>query len=1041
MNNIIIRDLQEIKLLKKTATATKGALTRNKKIISKKDDVLNKIASLNNRIKLNEDRITNIKVTLRSAKRADKQYLKDQITEIKQLIKDDKTRIKLVNKNLLKITKAEADLVEYNIYTANQNAIIKQQTVIISADENANYTWMTHFVQLSQVARGAPNCLYIQRVEYYNEDGTITKNNDFVSHQYELFNVSMDTAHTIVINETEGGSDFGWKPTLWPSQNQDEDVYTKITTMAIPQLQINQVAPPQVFQEMNGKKSCVIDACMAYFKAQPENPKAKTMYNRLVKNYELYENGIHENDMEAFGQFINSSLNIIDFVNNKNVSYNKSGLPRFRIELINSKFNHVDLLIHNYDKPQLVSKTQYKQIKDKSAFYIDKLGKLTTIDGTYKLEDTDFKIAYKEWYDNNKVETLFIKDDDNAYKLVSEYHYNVHTFFKENVEANNDKYYEIDYKKAYYNYSNIKFNKYYKGLPSGAFINFKCSSEFSITDFNKTELIGFYHIEIKSIKSHEQHLLKLGFAIGTKHILTTSNIELLKEYVSFIFIDASIAPPVHIPFTDKLFQSYNSETNELTVDGKKDKSIRGYCKAFGLLFSEHAFCFEIKPMSADARYYQLINSENLTMYKLDNGTIKVCDKNVKPKRYKHLVFTIHGYLMTQMMELILSIDINRVAGIKLDSLIIEKDYKFKFDEKIFDNKVAKIEKMINNANTLDCAFSGSAFYGALKMDIHIDFDFKVLPMKDLRCIYKRVLFLGGKGGSGKTHSLLETEFLNLQNVCFATMCWDLVERQTKKHPELLGYSMPKLTGVCRDNNKETKSEKITNNNIKYIVLDEATLLNDKDIQQIIKDYPQCIIFIIGDIDEDDFYYQCSVNNCIFKPSKNKCQYVKYTTSYRFDNELNNHLDKLRLFMKTNYNTLYSRNNLFNYVKQEFNKLFYNKDDVVFNDNDIGISANNDFSKCDNEMTNYFISKGTKEQYYVKTTIFQKGLYRGRQLLEKPNNENYEMKLFKTIHSFQGSELSQDNKIIISIKSNFDYNLLYTSLSRAHRLNQIVILNK
>ena len=93
------------------------------------------------------------------------------------------------------------------------------------------------------------------------------------------------------------------------------------------------------------------------------------------------------------------------------------------------------------------------------------------------------------------------------------------------------------------------------------------------------------------------------------------------------------------------------------------------------------------------------------------------------------------------------------------------------------------------------------------------------------------------------------------------------------------------------------------------------------------------------------------------------------------------------------------------------------------------------------MTNYFISKGTKEQYYVKTTIFQKGLYRGRQLLEKPNNENYEMKLFKTIHSFQGSELSQDNKIIISIKSNFDYNLLYTSLSRAHRLNQIVILKK
>ena len=1034
MSETITKTISEIKLLKKTDSATKGALTRNKKIVDKKQPLLNKIQLIENRITHNEQRLSNAKFLCKIAKRADKPYLKGQINEIKQLIKDDKYRIKLNNKDLSKITKAEADLIEYENYIANQNAVIKEKIVIISADENSEFTYKTHFIQLSQVAKDIVDCLYLQKVEYFKADGTFV-----LGHQYEMFEVNWDNSYTIVLNETIGGSDMDWQPYAW--WNRHEGNYTKITTQAIPRIQFNEINPPQVFQEMNGKKSCVIDACIAYFEAQPENPKAKTMYNRLVKNYELYENGIHENDMEAFGQFINSSLNIIDFVNNKNVSYNKSGLPRFRIELINSKFNHVDLLIHNYDKPELVSKNEYKKIKDKATFYIDKMGTLTTVNGSYKLEDTDFKIAYKEWYDNNKVETLFIKNDDKAYSLVSQYHYNVHTFFKENVEANNDKYYEIDYKKAYYNYSNIKFNKYYKGLPSGAFINFKCAPEFSIDDFNKTVLIGFYHIEIKSIKSHEQHLLKLGFAIGTKHILTTSNIELLKQYVEFIFIDASIAPSVNIPFTEKLFQTYNSETNKLVVDGKKDKTIRGYCKAFGILFSEHSSCFEIKPMTQDARYYQLINSENLTMFKLDNGIIKVRDDNIKPKRYKHLVYSIHGYLMTQMMELILSIDINKVAGIKLDSLIIEKDYKFNFDDKIFDNKLAKIEKMINNANKLDCAFSGSAFYGALKMDIHIDFNFKVLPIEKIRCIYQRVVFLGGKGGSGKTHSLLETEFLNLSNVCFATMCWDLIERQTKKHPELLGYSMPKLTGICRDNNKETTSEKITNNNIKYIVLDEATLLNDKDIQQIIKDYPQCIIFIIGDIDEDDFYYQCSVNNCIFKPSKNKCQYVKYTTSYRFDNELNNYLDKLRIFMKSNYNSLNSRFTLFNYVKQEFNKLFYNKEDVVFNDNDIGISANNDFSKCDNEMTNYFINKGTKEQYYVKTTIFQKGLYRGRQLTEKPNNENYEMKLFKTIHSFQGSELNQDNKIIISIKSNFDYCLLYTSLSRAHRLNQIIILNK
>ena len=92
------------------------------------------------------------------------------------------------------------------------------------------------------------------------------------------------------------------------------------------------------------------------------------------------------------------------------------------------------------------------------------------------------------------------------------------------------------------------------------------------------------------------------------------------------------------------------------------------------------------------------------------------------------------------------------------------------------------------------------------------------------------------------------------------------------------------------------------------------------------------------------------------------------------------------------------------------------------------------------LSQYFIKKGTKEQYYIKNTDLRRGHFKGQQLETKPDHTNYEIKLFKTIHSFQGLDLNNDNKIIIHIGSNFDFNLFYTALSRARRVDQIVLLN-
>ena len=83
-------------------------------------------------------------------------------------------------------------------------------------------------------------------------------------------------------------------------------------------------------------------------------------------------------------------------------------------------------------------------------------------------------------------------------------------------------------------------------------------------------------------------------------------------------------------------------------------------------------------------------------------------------------------------------------------------------------------------------------------------------------IINRVILIGGAGGSGKTSSLING--LYNKNLCYTTSCWNLIQGQKNKHPNIIGYSLPQLTGgsgMC-------KCEQIENPNIKYIIIDELT---------------------------------------------------------------------------------------------------------------------------------------------------------------------------------------------------------------------------
>jgi hypothetical protein len=195
---------------------------------------------------------------------------------------------------------------------------------------------------------------------------------------------------------------------------------------------------------------------------------------------------------------------------------------------------------------------------------------------------------------------------------------------------------------------------------------------------------------------------------------------------------------------------------------------------------------------------------------------------------------------------------------------------------------------------------------------------------------------------------------------------------------------------------------------------------------------------MGDVEKDGFFYQCSIGGNVFNPSKIQCQYIKYTKNYRFDESFNNKINDLRTFMNKNRG---KTELLYNYVKKEFNGCFKKFKQIEFNENDVGISALKPIGKDGKCLYSHdFYKRGVKEQFYITNTIYKKGLYRGAKLDEEPTNKNYTNSLFRTIHAYQGRQLTQDNKIIILLNSLFDFNLLYTAISRARRLDQVIILD-
>jgi len=964
-------------------------------------------------------------------------YINDVFKSIPSVSKYfDKIKIK-DNKELYKNSVKYANEINnkyeeiFNKITLKQNQLNKRFVRIDEANIE-NYGIWIHEAEIRAIQKSNINGYYVQTTRFYNKNN-ITSNGEYKPVNIKTTLMLNTKAKRKIVYEqimnklTVGGSEYDWKVRTWIYGEEnanfvDEEItrkktghYATIETIVFNYIpKVNNIIN-QVYQE-NESLTCVYDGFLKFFN-NPNSRDKKQVYTRLIKNADKYAKSYTDETLYEICEFTKTNLIIKDLINGNDKKFIVKN-AKFNIEFYNTKINHVQVQMHNYNRIiELEDLNEYNQIKQENKFYIETMGQLITTDYIYKVKDTKFKKIYKEWKETNNYNDLLI--DINDAELINLYDHSSHCFFND-FKVDNNLYDELDVEKAYFNYSNKQKNEYYHGVPSGSFINLTCEDNFNIDTFNKqlkNSLIGFYQVLIKKINKYSELYNKIGIKENNIYVFTSVQINGFKDDIEFKFLNLSISPSVDIPFNEKMLD-------------KNDDGLKFYCKAYGLLnVISDEIKITIKPLLCDLEYFSLIQNDNINIYEY-NGLIHITQKNQNIKTASHIYNYIHSYTKNLIFQQLKELDINDVFGVKLDSIVIKKEAKINKILSCFhkDFKKCNIEVMLKQTEKINkyMDFLGfeevqedQTYYKPLfsSMNEIINFKSSFLPNNEM--ITSKVIFLSGKGGTGKSSSILN----NLKNVCMVSCCWNLTQAKKEEYETLKPLSINKLIGMTNGE----KTEKV-NIKSKYLFFDELTMWNKKDVLSAIKDYQNKFIFLAGDIDYNGRFYQCNLNNDVIKPNEIKnCQFVVYIKNYRFDEELNNILDGLREHEKIE--------DQIKYINTHFKDNFKNKEDVEFNNKCIGISDIKDTE----EITNYFISKGAEPRYYIKNTNINKGEYRGANLDRIPDHQNYECKLFKTIHSFQGLELKRDEKILISVKKYFDNNLFYTAFSRARNINQIIIL--
>lgn len=757
-----------------------------------------------------------------------------------------------------------------------------------------------------------------------------------------------------------------------------------------------------------GLKHCVLTpihnwAIKKYNEVKTKSSKKnyRAIINKINKYLEEYKNGVPEDKLQEICNEVKINIEWSDILRHNTTSIKSEKAPYRTFKYLNTRENHLDEYVNNSnDDVENICENEMevlvKNLIDNNKFFlytgmISKPYFVITLDKKYKIKnDEDEKI--NEFFKQINIFKMTSKYDYDLFDFINMgVNFNSHTIINKDID---DNLVEWDMK---YGYGQHKKCPYYLEFPTIMSPVYELK-DYTIEDVKK--YIGYYYITIKKIPKNNKTKILRALGINENTYIFDS---------PFIWLLYDLGYEFTIEYGSYCYKSYDIEFTKDIIESKLYRKIVGKMK-----------------MENRVNRYKMIGDEKFAMHLASYYDVVKYNKNTKDiimefkndniTNFQHIAGYFTSYCRINTLLELFKVDYNDIYGWKLDGFII-RDKNIKFNE-IFRQKPVKTE----------FDWGGKIFY-------YVDRFINSIPNRT-----NQYIFHSGKGGTGKTHSILTKN----KGALFVSYNWGLATNKQREYGNK-AISLHKLLGIDIYN-KPTVEYLVDNLYSNQIAIDEATQFDNWMVEKIIEKYPYTAIDIIGDIDKDGFAYQCKfpqVKNLI---KLDKFDIKTYTKNYRTnDNELKTRMNKLRKVMKQS-------NGNISIIKQCFIELFndrrINPDEMNYNyKNDwILVSTTNDgkvFKSQTKEWSNKLKGKKylcIKHNYgdIVKRNRGDEAYLNGDIVCDIEPSDKFEQRDAFTIHGFQGKTINE-GRLFIDMRNIFDYAQLYTAVSRVKFLNQIYIL--
>ena len=773
-------------------------------------------------------------------------------------------------------------------------------------------------------------------------------------------------------------------------QSPESYIWNEIDCKVFITNSIKKIPTQKIIQTFfEGNINCVLKPIIEFFENkydETENKKTKQNVKTFLNKANELEQKYHEIGVNQDAlQDITNKLQIdihIELPFQKGYMTSKSNKKPYRtFHYVNTKLNHVDFneLTHT-DNEIIVTLVQLKQKQNE----LDKNKEFYTYQKNYSHIKSIDTLNTRYVLDDKYKKTVYdfeIETGINEIKLDDITQNEVSQFvrqgchFNETIDVNKPNEYNMFHIDMKKAYINYKSCKYYDG-----FIG-------KITDFRKcNKIMGIGYYQIKNIVLHGK-LKKMNEYLNcyADNVYPSVELKMMLDYgCSFDIICGCWGSEFDFEFNDEMI-------NGKEFIGKdslgNDISNRYYCKYVGQMFC----------VNHDKSYYMKTTTEfqQHLVNELD-ADINIYDNEVKvsyPKQHKYHLSHVCGFILSYMrMNMIEQLEqFNREDIIKI---VVDGIYHTRPEIKLCNVFRYEEKALVHN-------IGGSHYFSNYLCD-----EFNCGEFREHNMIEVHI----GAGGCGKTHNqLIDKGFVS---VCYYAPSWKLARNKQAEYKCNVD-TIAKLTSL--DPSITGKQKKYYN----VMIIDEVSMMSNEEKEFIIETFCDCKLIFCGDI---GYQLPCFQEKDKIKSPFNMkgMKIIQYETNYRVKCE------KLATILKDVREMIDHDINPRSYVLQQCKKGNTNEYDYK-----------NDLILCSTHINKDIYTEKYKhlEKYYILQSDRIYG--RGEIYFEKPETNHHEIRHAFTVHSIQGE--TAKGKIFIDMNNVYNTQMIYTAISRAKYLDQIVLI--